>query len=247
MCGRYASTLPPEMMVELFKLLKSIDIIPRYNIAPTQPVVAIWEAEGRREPHFARWGFVPGWVKDPREFPLLVNARAEGMEGKPAFRDALRHGRCIVPASGYYEWHTGPDKKKQPYYITRADGQPMALAGLYATWSGPNGEDVDSVATITVSANPQLSVIHDRMPAILMDEAAQDDWLNVREVEARQAAQMALPLNDGVLKFHPVSRRVNSARDDDPGLIEPVTLEDLVEPPVSRPKKAAGGGQMDLF
>ncbi|QQR38104.1 SOS response-associated peptidase [Devosia rhizoryzae] len=247
MCGRYASTLPPEMMVELFKLLKSIDVVPRFNIAPTQPVVGIWESEGRREPHFARWGLVPGWVKDPREFPLLVNARAEGMESKPAFRDALKHGRCIVPASGYYEWHTGPDKRKQPYYITRADEKPMALAGLYATWSGPNGEEVDSLATITVAANPQLSVIHDRMPAILMDEEAQDNWLNVREVRAKEAAQMALPLEDGVLKFHPVSMRVNSARDDDEGLIEPVALEPSEPVPVKMKKAAGGGGQLDLF
>ncbi|MBD8065444.1 SOS response-associated peptidase [Devosia sp. PTR5] len=245
MCGRYASTLPPEMMVELFKLLKTIEVVPRYNIAPTQPIVAIWEEEARREPHFARWGLVPGWVKDPREFPLLVNARAESMADKPAFRDPLKHGRCIVPASGYYEWHTGPDKKKQPYYITRADGQPMALAGLYARWMGPNGEEIDSVATITVPTNAQLSAIHDRMPAILVDEAGQDAWLNVREVRAKEAAQLALPLPDGVLKFHPVSTRVNSARDDDPGLIEEVAVEEPA-PAVSRPKKVAGG-QMDLF
>ena len=126
----------------------------------------------------------------------------------------------------------------------------MALAGLYATWSGPEGEEVDSVATITVAANPQLSVIHDRMPAILLDEATQDAWLNVRDVRAKEAAQMALPLEDGVLKFHPVSTRVNLARDDDPGLIEPVS-EDLPEPPESKParvkKGAGGGGQMDLF
>ncbi len=242
MCGRYAATLPPEMMVELFKLIKSIDILPRFNIAPTQPIVAIWEEAARREAHFARWGLVPRWVKDPREFPLLVNARAESMSDKPAFRDPLKHGRCIVPASGYYEWHTGPDKKKQPYYITRADGQPMALAGLYATWSGPEGEEIDSVATITVAANAQLSEIHDRMPMILLDKAEQDAWLDVRNVRAQQAAQMALPLADGVLKFHPVSTRVNSARDDDPGLIEPVTLEK----PEAIIKKAAGG-QMDLF
>ena len=250
MCGRYASTLPTEMMEELFKLLNSIDAVPRYNIAPTQPIVAIWEAEGRREAHFARWGFVPGWVKDPREFPLLINARAESMAEKPAFRDRVKHGRCIVPASGYYEWHAGPDKKKQPYYITRADGEPMALAGLYSTWMGPNGEEVDSVATITVAANPQLSVIHDRMPAILMEEAQWDDWLNVREIKGPEAAQMALPLEDGVLKFHPVSTRVNSARDDDPGLIEPVEREKPEEPVAAKakPKKAAGGGgQMDLF
>lgn len=241
MCGRYASTLPPEMMVELFKLLKAIDIVPRYNIAPTQPVAAIWESHGRREGHFARWGLVPGWVKDPREFPLLVNARVETMADKPAFRDSLKHGRCIIPASGYYEWHTNPDKSKQPYYITMADGQPMALAGLYTTWMGPQGEEVDTVATITVPANAQLSEVHDRMPAILRGQQI-DDWLNVREVLAREAAQLALPLEDGAVKFHPVSTRVNSARDDDPGLIEPVT----VERPEPRAKKVAGG-QMSLF
>jgi putative SOS response-associated peptidase YedK len=242
MCGRYASTLPPEMMVELFNLLKQVELVPRYNIAPTQPIVAIWEQEGRREARFARWGLVPGWVKDPREFPLLINARVETMAEKPAFRDALKHGRCIIPASGYYEWHTNPDKTKQPYYITMADDRPMALAGLYASWMGPNGEEVDSVATITVPANPQLSEIHDRMPAILDGEAI-DNWLNVRDVRAYTAAQLALPLEDGVLKFHPVSTRVNSARDDDAGLIEPVP----VQKPQPRPKKVAGGGQLDLF
>src|SRR5690606_14859528 len=124
------------------------------------------------------------------------------------------------------------------------DGKPLALAGLYATWSGPEGEEVDSVATITVAANRQLSVIHDRMPAILLDEDAQDNWLNVRDVRAGQAAQMALPLADGVLKFHPVSTRVNSARDDDPGLIEPVSedLPEMVESKPARAKKVAGGG-----
>lgn len=245
MCGRYASTLPPEMMAELYKLLNQLEMVPRYNIAPTQPIAAIWEQHGRREAHFARWGLVPGWVKDPREFPLLINARVETMAEKPAFRDALKHGRCIIPASGYYEWHTNPDKTKQPYYITLSNDQPMALAGLYASWMGPNGEEIDSVATITVPANPQLSQIHDRMPAIL-DARAIDDWLNVRDVRAAEAYQLALPLPDGALKFHPVSTRVNSARDDDPGLIEPVTLTPL-EPPVRKKKVAGGGAQMDLF
>src|SRR5690606_40972821 len=137
---------------------------------------------------------VEHWVKDQREFTVLNNALSETMAEKPAFRAALKHGRCIVPASGYYEWHTGPDKQKRPYYITRADGQPLALAGLWATWSGPEGEEIDSVATITVPTNAQLSVIHHRMPAILLDAESQDAWLNVRDVQAREAAQMALPL-----------------------------------------------------
>lgn len=239
MCGRYASTLPPEMMQELFKLLNHIEMVPRYNIAPTQPVAAIWDAAGRREAHFARWGLVPHWVKDPREFPLLINARAETMSGKPAFRDALKNGRCILPASGYYEWHTNPDKSKQPYYITMADDQPMALAGLYSTWAGPGGEEVDSVATITVPTNGQLAEIHDRMPVILRG-AEIDEWLD-RGVNAKRARQLAMPLEDGALKFHPVSTRVNSARDDDAGLIEPIALER------PRPMKVAGGGQLSLF
>lgn len=241
MCGRYASTLPPEQMAELFKLLNSVESVPRYNIAPTQPVIAIWEESGRREGHFARWGLVPRWVKDPREFPLLINARVETMAEKPAFRDALKHGRCIIPASGYYEWHTNPDKSKQPYYITLADDRPMALAGLYATWVGPEGEEIDSVATITVPANGQLSAVHDRMPAILEGDAI-EQWLDVRGVTAKAAYQLALPLEDGVVKFHPVSTRVNSARDDDPGLIAEVTVE-RPEPV----RKKAAGGQLDLF
>lgn len=241
MCGRYASTLPPEMMQELFKTLNAIDMVPRYNIAPTQPVAAIWEEGKRREAHFARWGLVPHWVKDPRQFPLLINARVETMAEKPAFRDALKHGRCIIPASGYYEWRTNPDKSKQPFYITLADDRPMALAGLYTTWSGPEGEEVDTVATITVPANGQLSVIHDRMPAILSGDAI-EQWLDVRGITAPTAYQLALPLEPGALKFHPVSTRVNSARYDDPGLIEAVA--DVRPEPV---RKKASSAQLDLF
>lgn len=240
MCGRYASTLPPEMMAELFKLTNSIDYPPRYNVAPTQPIVTVWEQQGRRTGQLARWGFVPHWVKDPREFPLLVNARAESMADKPAFRDSLRNQRCVVPVSGYYEWHTGPDKKKRPYYITYADDRPMALAGLYSTWSGPDGEEVDTAALITVPANADLTYIHDRMPAILpMDRV--DEWLNTRDVDRNRALQLALPLPLGELKAHPVSTRVNSARDDDPGLIEEVT------PEKPQPPKKDDGEQLDLF
>ena len=101
MCGRYASTLPPEMMQELFKLLNHIEMVPRYNIAPTQPVAAIWDAAGRREAHFARWGLVPHWVKDPREFPLLINARAETVASNGMFRQAYTKRRCIVPAVAF--------------------------------------------------------------------------------------------------------------------------------------------------
>ena len=245
MCGRYAVTLPPEAMRDLFKTANAIDFPPRHNIAPTQPIVAIMEEQGMRVAKLVRWGFVPGWVKDPREFPLLINARAESMAEKPAFRDALKHMRCVIPASGYYEWRTGPDKTKQPYYITMAEGEPMALAGLYSIWVGPDGEEVDTAATITVAANPDLAVIHDRMPAILTPETI-DDWLNVREVNARAAYPLARPLPLGMVKFYPVSTRVNSAKMDDAGLLEAVTVERPA--PQAKPKKVqTGSGQLDLF
>ena len=246
MCGRYAVTLPPEAMAELFRTLNQLDFPPRYNVAPTQPIVAILLEHGQRNAKLLRWGLVPAWVKDPREFPLLINARAESMADKPAFRDALKHGRCIIPASGYYEWRTGPDKKKQPYYITLADGAPMALAGLYATWTGPQGEEIDTAATVTVPANPDLAVVHDRMPAILRGDAI-DDWLNVREVGAAEALRLALPLPAGVVKFHPVSTRVGSAISDDPDLIRPVMLDLPEQAERPRKKAASGNGQLDLF
>ena len=235
-----------QMMQELFKTLNGIELVPRYNIAPTQPVAAIWEESGRREAHFARWGLVPRWVKDPREFPLLVNARVETMAEKPAFRDALKHGRCIIPASGYYEWHTGPDKKKQPYYITLADGAPMALAGLYATWSGPEGEEIDTVATITVPANPQLSAIHDRMPAILRGrrdramagcarrrcQAAPISW----RCRWTMARSNSIRFRPGSIR--PRDRRSRADRAGDASKSRSRRAEK---------KKAAGGAQLDLF
>jgi putative SOS response-associated peptidase YedK len=241
MCGRYVADKAIEGMIAQLNALNVVPVAPRYNVAPTQPVLAIWEEANRREVHFARWGLVPRWVKDPRQFSLLVNARAETISEKPAFRDALKHGRCILPATGYYEWRTGPDKRKQPYYITFANDEPMALAGLYTTWSGPEGEEVDTVATITVPANEQLSVIHDRMPVILRG-AEIEQWLNVRGVRADEAGQLALPLEDGALKFHAVSTRVNTAQFDDEGLIAPVTVE-KPEPP----KGEGGPGQLSLF
>jgi putative SOS response-associated peptidase YedK len=249
MCGRYAATLPPAAMVEIFRVLNQLDFPPRYNIAPTQPVVAIWEQGARRIAHLARWGLVPGWVKDPREFPLLINARAESMAEKPAFRDSVRNQRCVLPANGYYEWHTGPDKKKTPYYISMADGQPMALAGLYTTWMGPNGEEIDTVATVTTSANGDLEHIHDRMPVIIPLDRV-DDWLNTREVDTKQAMQLALPLPEGVVAFRRVSTKVNSARFDEPELIEAVTeaqVADELAPPKPAKKAKAGPAQMDLF
>ena len=126
MCGRFAVTLTPHDLGKFFSTPHELEFPDRYNIAPTQPIVAIWEETGRRVARLVRWGLVPGWVKDPRDFSLIINARAETMAEKPSFITALRHQRCIVPCSGYYEWHTESDGRKTPYYIPRAIGMPSA-------------------------------------------------------------------------------------------------------------------------
>lgn len=244
MCGRYAFLLPPEAMAQLFKVLNEVEYPPRYNIAPTQPVITILEREGRRTAELFRWGFVPAWVKDPREFPLLINARSEGMADKPSYRDALRNTRCIVPATGYYEWRKRPDGTTWPYYITTADGSTMAFAGLYATWAGPNGEEIDTVCIVTTEPNHEVSAVYNRMPAILTGNDI-DTWLNTRDVEARDAMRLIAPAPEGVMTLHPVARTVGKAEAEGPGLIVPTVEEDA--PPPRPKKRAAGSDQLDLF
>ena len=248
MCGRYAFLLPPEAMVALFKVLNEIDYPARYNIAPTQPILAILERQGRRTAELFRWGFVPGWVKDPRDFALLVNARAESMADKPSFRDAVRNSRCVVPASGYYEWMKGADGSRRPYYITSAETRTMAFAGLYSTWAGPNGEEVDTVCIVTVHPNLEISGVYDRMPAILRGEEAIDAWLNTRDVDAGEAVALAASAPPGTMRYHPVGKAVGRADADGPELIVPLTPEQAAaEKESSRPRKQAVDDQLDLF
>ena len=237
MCGRFAMMIRPAEMPVLFAVEEEPGAFPpRFNIAPTQPVLTVLEEHGHRVSKLMRWGFVPGWVKDPRDFPLLINARIETMAEKPAFRDALKYGRCIVPASGYYEWQMQPDRSKQPCFVTRADGRPMALAALCSTWAGPNGEEVDTVATITQASAHELADLHDRQPVVLEPDAF-DTWLDIRGVGVGEALALLETPPPGTFRFHPVSTRVNSAEFDDGDLIAPITP---ARPP-PRPE------QLDLF
>lgn len=249
MCGRYV--LPytwQEIHDHLQAFVDAYDrqVIPeigeapaRYNIGPTQPILVVRDNAGKAEPQLMRWGLVPMWVKDPNDFPLIINARYETIMEKPAFKGGLRHHRCIIPASGYYEWRKGADGKKQPYYISMADGELMGFAGIYSSWMGPSGEEIDTAAIITVPSNAELKTVHDRMPAIIAKEQLAD-WLDVRGVDAKDAYKMLRPLPEGVVALHSVSTRVGSINNDDEGLIAPVT-EARPEPP----KKTSG--QMDLF
>lgn len=240
MCGRFTLNLAPAVLQEWFDIIEGVDYPPRFNIAPTQPVIVIADQEKLRRAILMRWGLVPMWVKDPREFPLIINARTETLPEKPAFKGGLRHHRCIIPASGYYEWRKGADGKKQPYYITLKDSEPMAFAGVYSTWMGPDGEEIDTTAIITLSANKDIRHIHERMPA-LIGKSQIDDWLNVRGMNEKEAYAMLRALPEGKLDWHPVSTRVNSVQNDDLHLLDVVS-----EARPETPKKPVSK-QMDLF
>lgn len=246
MCGRYAVTLPKEAMRDLFRTLNMVDYPARYNIKPTEPILTIRERHGRRSMQFARWGLVPSWVKDPREFALLINARSEGMIDKPAYRDAMKWHRCIVPASGYYEWMKDGKGNSQPFYVAMADGTPMAFAGLYATWSGPNGEEIDSAAIVTTPAGADTIHIHDRAPAVLRGDQI-EAWLDTAHVTAEIAAELCVPLEGGAVTYHPVDKLVGRTDSDGPTLIAPIDLATQPAPAPKPKKRAAGGGQLDLF
>jgi putative SOS response-associated peptidase YedK len=219
MCGRYVITSPPAAIRALFGYPEQPNFPPRYNVAPTQPVPIVRLADAQR--HFAlmRWGLIPAWVKDPKGFSLVINARAESVLDKPAFRNAMRRRRCLIPADGFYEWReTGG--RKQAFFVRRKDGAPFAFAGLYETWTGPNGEELDTAAIVTTNANRTLSVIHDRMPVILPVEAF-DLWLDCAKVDAPTATALLVPARDDAMEAYQVSPAVNRVANDTAALITP--------------------------
>lgn len=230
MCGRYAITSSPEAIRQLFGYRTDAAFPPRYNVAPTQPVPVVRWANGEPEFILMRWGLIPSWMKDPRGFSLIVNARGETVNEKPAFRNAMKRRRCLLPADGFYEWkaQTG---RKQPYFVRRRGGGPLAFAGLWETWMGPNGEEIDTVCVVTTRANALVAPIHDRMPVIIGPEAFAL-WLNCEHVDAVTAATLIAPAPERLLEAHEVSLAVNRAANDSPALIEPVqAIKKVAEPP----------------
>ncbi|MCB1511841.1 MAG: SOS response-associated peptidase [Hyphomicrobiaceae bacterium] len=220
MCSRYNLTSPPEAVRAYFNVAKCEPFPPRYNIAPTQPVLIARRGHGgERELCLVRWGLIPGWAKNLEKFSTLINARAETLTEKPSFRGPLRHKRCLIPADGFYEW-TGKPGNKQPHLIRPRGGGLMAFAGLYEEWLGPDGSEIDSMAIITVPANAAVRPIHDRMPAILPSEHF-DAWLDVRAVDTPFAVPLLSPARDDLLEIVEVSRRLNNPRNDGPELLLP--------------------------
>ena len=173
MCGRMAITLPHEAMAQVFDALPANDLpeVPDYNVCPTVDVHTVVPSEGRRLLRPMRWGLLPPWYKTPTDGPLLINARAETIVEKPAFRTAARERRCIVPASGFYEWTKDAEGTRFPWYITRSDGRPIAFAGIWQVWERGDAR-LTTVAIVTTSANDSMSRIHHRMPVVLEEP----DW-----------------------------------------------------------------------
>lgn len=238
MCGRFAITALPDEMQKAFGYEERPNFPPRYNIAPTQPVPVVLAEGGARRFQLMRWGFVPAWVKDPRNFSLIINARAESVREKPAFRNAIRRRRCLIPADGYYEWHD-MGKRKRPLFVHPADGGPIAFAGVWETWAGPNGEEVDTVAIVTTAASADLSVLHPRMPVTIAPDLFAR-WLDCAGVTAEETMPYLVAPPEGTFVWHEVSADVNRVANDDARLTEPLTAEQIeaADAAASRPKQA---------
>jgi len=249
MCGRYAVTSAPEAIRTLFGYAEQPNFPPRYNIAPTQPIAIVRLVDGRRQFALVRWGLLPSWVKDPKSFSLLVNARGESLADKPAFKAAMKYRRCLVPADGFYEWKA-IGTRKQPNYVHAKSGQPLAFAGLWETWTGPNGEEMETAAIVTTRANRALAGIHERMPVVVPPEAF-NLWLDCVNADAETAASLVAPAPEDLLEAYEVSTEVNRTANDNPDLIdryappsenEPVTPAPAPGRPARRAKKDDGQG-----
>lgn len=216
MCGRFAFYSPTEATAALFGVAGVPALPPRYNVAPTQDLAAIRrDGEGDREFVLLRWGLVPFWAKDASIGNRMINARAESVAEKPAYRAAYRQRRCIVLADGFYEW-SGAAGGKTPYYISAATGEPFAFAGLWERWVDKgSGEELRTATLVTCAANDFMARLHHRMPVVL-DAAHADAWLAGDPSLIEHAAALAPPL-----RAWPVTRRVNNARNEGSDLIEP--------------------------
>lgn len=218
--------LPAKTIAEFFNTLSFQDPEPRYNIAPTQPILAIWADRDidRPAPFWAHWGLIPFWAKDEKIGQKLSNARGETLTEKPSFRAAYKYRRCIIPVQGFYEWKR-EDGVKQPYYFKLANEDPIPFAGLWEHWSGPQGEEILSATIITTKANQLMAPIHHRMPAILKPDQFQA-WLDPQEQRGETFNDWLIPYEDEHdMICYPVSRRVNNARHEGSDLIRPQDSE----------------------
>jgi putative SOS response-associated peptidase YedK len=220
MCGRFTQASPTEVIGELFDVAEVPPLPKRYNIAPTQDVAVVRPAAAGRELALLHWGLIPSWAKERAMGARMINARAETLAEKPAFRGAYKARRCLIVADGFFEWQkAGP--RKQPWYFSLADGGPFGFAGLWERWEDPEGEAVESCAIVTTTANDVVAPVHDRMP-VIVPQGEYELWLAPRITDATRLASVLRPYPAEALRGHPVSLRVNSPGNDDPACIAPV-------------------------
>jgi len=253
MCGRFVITSPPDALRGMFGYAQQPNFPPRFNISPTQPIPVVILEQGARHFRLMRWGLIPSWVKDPRKFALLINARAETVREKPAFKNAIRRRRCLIPADGYYEWQAY-GRRKRPYFIHRHDGSPVGLAGVAESWVGPNGEELDTVAIVTAPASADLAVLHHRVP-VAIREGDFDRWLDCSTEDTDSVMSLMRGPDEGEFVWHEISTRVNQATNDDAQLILPITAEQrdaerpiaMKKPVLRKTAAASDDGQGSLF
>jgi putative SOS response-associated peptidase YedK len=220
MCGRYSLATPAHNdLRSRFALSEALEIRQRFNVAPGDDVVTVTTSkEGEPRGELLRWGLVPFWAKDPKVGYKMINARAETVAEKPAYRDAFKTHRCLIVADGFYEWQ--PHKpRKRPFHITRADGAPFAFAGLWASWHGEDDAAVRSCTIITTDANPKIADIHDRMPVMLPDAAAEEAWLD-HAAPAGLLQELLVPLPAELTARRAVGYAVGDARHDAPDCLD---------------------------
>ncbi|MBZ9869006.1 SOS response-associated peptidase [Mesorhizobium sp. CA15] len=253
MCGRFALTATPDQTAAFLGLTELEEFPARYNIAPTQPVLMALAGPQRepgsnlpdRQAILVRWGLIPTWVEDTKAFPLLINARSEGVLQKASFKTAMRHRRALVPASGFYEWQQSGGKKGQPYWIRPKRGGVIAFAGLIETYSEPGGSEMDTGAIITTEANAGIGHIHDRMPVVI-EECDFARWLDCRTQEPRDVLDLLKPAEPDFFEAIPVSDLVNKVANTGPEIQERGIISPQAEKP-RRQKPGADENQMTLF
>jgi putative SOS response-associated peptidase YedK len=231
MCGRYVAAAPPSEIAKYFGAAPTETVLePSYNVAPTNDVYAVVEHHDERRLEPLRWGLVPLWAKDLAIGSKMINARAEGIATKNAYRHAFRKQRCIIPADGFFEWKVVEgQKRKQPMYIHRVDGEPLAFAGLWETWRGPerNDDPLRTCTIITTSANETMAPVHNRMPVILPPDSWAE-WLDPEMQDTDALAEFLVPAPSSLLTLYPITTAVNHVRNKGPELIVP--LSDALEP-----------------
>jgi len=223
-CGRFSLTTAGPILADLFEVAEEDALVlaewrARYNIAPTQSILAIRAAEGKRRADLLRWGLIPRWAKDPKAGPAPINARADTVAEKPMFKGLLKSRRAVVPADGFFEWQK-EGGKKLPRYFQLRDGGPFGIAALWESWRGPE-QQIESVTLLTTEPNDLVATVHDRMPAIL-PPAAIAAWLDPETTDPARLVPLLAPFPAALMRMTPVSTRVNVATVDDPDCVRPL-------------------------